>query len=954
MREEVYLNETAISELFFDKIHVESYSVRLRFNYPVTFHYYHGSKLYAFISALLGIHSTPAQKQKVNDIVIYPCESGRITYKPGDEYVFQITFLNNIKNIIEKFKVNIDNIPDINYSGDLNNKSIELVELKKISFPEYKPLKNDVFTLKFITPLRLERKEEDKCKGGTLFDTKYFDGQQFFKLLYKRAADLYKLNTGSYPFNDVPQNPEVEIIDKYFIWVDSPKDANKLTLGGIIGYVTFKAELNDLWKGVLHFGQIMHAGKSSSAGFGKYVIQGTDFGKTLIKPAKSYFHLVTDRENLLIAFKHVKSNSDFPGVDNVTPELYESDLENNINNLISSLTKGDYKPEALKGIIIPKTDKKIRALAVPAIKDRILQRAVVQVIGDSIEHLLEENSFAYRKGFSRSSAAYAIVMACKNGYKYVLKSDISSFFDNVNWEILFKKIDILFSEDPIVKLIKEWVSSDVIYKGIRIKRSKGLPQGAVISPLLANLYLDEFDETLQDNFKLIRYADDFVILCKSIELAQKALEETKAALAKLKLDINLSKTRLTSFEEGFQYLGYLFINSLVLDKEKKDGSKTITDTSLVYEPENLPNTSWITLVDLNKIKTLSDAKSQKIVPLTKNEVGELLLERYPLYITNNCNISIDVNNIELTFEDNPKVTHKKYPLQDISSIVIFGYSKISMPAVFKLNEYNIPIYFCKQNGELKLSIPLAKPDYSVWANQLQLANDNNFCLKFSAEIVKAKINNYKVIARRTLHVENSNEIFNSFIEKINRAESLESLRGIEGSAASRFFDILNSSLSDEWKFENRNKRPPRDPVNSMLSFGYSILYHHISTALQIEGLNPQIGFFHRRSDRYFPLASDIQEEFRHIIDSLIIYLIHRNMVTKDDFIININNLYPCLMTKEFRKKFIAMVEERLKTEFTPLNFSRKVSYREFIVFQAKSIKKTVIQKELKYNPLWIR
>lgn len=954
MREETRLNEIVIPKLFFNNIYTESYSVRLRFKYPIAFHYYHGSKLYAFISNLIDFHSAPSQKQKVNDIVIYPCESGRIYYEPGDEYVFQITFLNDKKEIIEKFKTNISHIPEFEYGGDLNNKSVELVELKKISFPLFSPLPNDIITLKFLTPLRLERKDEDKRKGQTLFDTKYFDGQQFFKLLYKRAADLFKLNTGAYPFDEIPANPEIEILDKYFIWIDSPKEAGKLTLGGIVGYVTFKAELNELWKEVLQFGQIMHAGKNTSAGFGKYVIEDTEFQKTITKPAKSYFDTLLNKENLITAFKHIKSNSDLPGIDNITPDIFESDLDKNINNLILNLTKDDYTSDPLKGIVIPKTDNKIRALAVPTVKDRILQRAVIQIIGESVEHLLEDNSFAYRKGLSRSGAAYAIDIARKNGYKFVLESDIRSFFDNVDWNILFKKIDILFGDDPIAVLIKKWVVSDVIYEGIRIKRSKGLPQGAVISPLLANLYLDEFDEALQDNFKLIRYADDFVILCKSVEQAQNALSEAKNALAELKLDIKDSKTHLTSFDQGFQFLGYLFVNSIILEKEKKNESKPDDNESYILQPDNLPDSGWITQIDINKIKALPQIDSGEIVPLSKNEVEELLLEKYPLYITNNCYVSVDANNIVLRSGEDSEESVKKFPVQDIGGVIIYDYTKISMPTLFRLNEHNVPVYFCKPNGEMKLTIPLSKPDFSLWNNQLQLTNNYDFCFRIAAEIVKAKIHNYKVIAKRSLNFGKSKDIFNHFIEKINSFETLESLRGIEGSAASCFFDILNSNLPDEWKFENRNKRPPKDPVNSMLSFGYSILYHHISTALQIEGLNPQIGFFHRPSDRYFPLASDIQEEFRHIIDSLIIYIIHRNMVNPGDFIIEGNSYYPCLMTKDFRKKFIAIVEERLKVEFTPPNFSRKITYREFIAFQAKSIKKSILQRELKYKPLWIR
>lgn len=942
------------SKFFIEDIYIESYLVRLRFKLPIKFHFYHGSKLYGFVSNLTGYHSSPSQKQKVNDVVIYPCESGRIHYKPGDEYNFQITFLNKNELIINNFLKNIQNIPEFELGGDLNRKSVELISLTRIqNLTEYEPITGDTFTLRFLTPLRIERKEEDKKRGETLFDLKYFDGKHFFKLLYKRAADLYKLNFGFFPSSEIPVNPEVEILDKYFIWVDSIKEDNTFSLGGIVGFIKLKADLNELWRRILWFGQIMHAGKSSAIGFGKYYIEGTGFEEKLVKPAKTYSQLILEKENLLTAFRHIKNNSEFAGVDGITPDIYEENLEENLNKLIGDVVRDKYKPDNLTGIIVPKSESKIRALAIPSVRDRIFQRATVQIIGETIDNLLEDSSYVYRKGLSRAGAAFAIDKARRSGFNYVLEVDIQSFFDNVDWEILFKKIDILFGDDPISKILKDWISCDVLFEGITIKRNKGLPQGAVISPILANLYLDEFDEELQNEFKLVRYADDFVILCKSKEQAENALEKVKVVLQNLRLDIHPSKTRITTFEEGFQYLGYLFVNSLILDK-KSDEQINNDFVKLELKPENLPKSSWITLIDFEKIKSIHKNKVQEITPLTKDEIQELLLDKYPLYITKDINLHLDVDGVEVIYKEDAREIRKKYPLKDLSSIVFIGTNKISMPAVFKLNKLNIPVYFCKSTGELRLSIPLSNPDYTLWANQLELTNDQNFVFQFAKEIVRAKINNHKVIARRISEKNESRDFFNSLLRKVNSVNSLEELRGIEGSSAAYFYNILNDNLSDEWKFEKRRKRPPTDPVNAMLSFGYSIIYNHISTAIQIEGLNPQIGFFHRPSNRYFPLASDIQEEFRHIIDSLIHYIIKRNMVTRDVFVIDENNYYPCLMTKDFRRKFIGLVEERLKIEFSPPNFSRKISYKDFIFFQVKNLKTSILKKEMRYKPLWIR
>jgi len=940
-----------MSKFFFNNIPIKKFVIRLKFKKEITFHYYHGAKIYGFLSRIFEWHPTPKDKKNINDIVIYPCESGRITYNPGDEYCFAITFLKNDSDLIEKLKINLLNIPNSDYPGDLTNESIELVSItEETEQQKFIPMSGNIYSLKFISPLRIERKEEDKEKGKRFFDPEYFDLQQVFKLLYKRFSDLYKLNFGSFPNPKIPANPSGEILEKCFVWVDMPKEFS--TLGGIIGTIKFNVELDEFWQNLLWLGQMVHIGRNSAFGFGKYIIENIQNPLAITKPVTSFLDKLIEKDNLLNAFTHIKENSDFAGTDGLSPEIFELWLDKNINEIIREVKTGNYKASVLQGVIIPKTESKIRSLAIPTVKDRILQRAAVQVMADSIDHLLEENSFAYRKGLSRAGAARAIQNAYNNGFNYVLESDIESFFDNVNWELLLKKINVLYGNDPIYNLLKQWIQSDVLYNGKLIKRSKGLPQGAVISPLLANFYLDEFDEALQDDFKLIRYADDFVILCKSKEQAEAALTEAKEALNKIKLEIKPSKTNIVSFDDGFQYLGYLFLKSMIIEKRKK--KKLLTpDKEVVIKEEPAPKGSWLTLVDLGNLNDLKKVKKFKIKPLFDGEDEEILLEKFPLYISNHPYINIDSNTLELNYKEEGINKSNKYQLNNLSSVILIGYNKITLPAVFKLNESKIPVYFCRSNGELKLSIPFHSSNYELWMEQAVLSKDESFILTFAKTVVEAKINNQKIIIRRAKADEYLSSL-ERFIKKIKNAQTLESLRGLEGSAAVLFFNFLNKSLPEQWKFNSRTKHPPQDPVNTMLSFGYTILYHHISTALQVEGLNPQIGFYHKYSNRYFPLASDLQEEFRHIIDSLILYIIHRNMVTPAAFELNKNNTYPCLMTKDFKKKFIQLVEERLKTEFKPANLTQRFTYKQFFSFQAKLIKSSVRKREMLYKPLRIK
>ena len=211
-------------------------------------------------------------------------------------------------------------------------------------------------------------------------------------------------------------------------------------------------------------------------------------------------------ENIKEAYKHIKKNES--GSIHYKEEEFEKDPDNNIGILSRNILQGKYIPSHLIGCNILKKNGKYRALAIPEFRDRLFQKAVNNIIMPSIDRLLEDSSFAYRRGISRISAAKTILKAKNEGFKFAVKTDIDSFFDNVDWNILFKKLDVLFHNDPLLKILDEWIKQPVYFEGKVLIRDRGLPQGAVISPVLANLYLDEFDEILEKNFKLIRYADD--------------------------------------------------------------------------------------------------------------------------------------------------------------------------------------------------------------------------------------------------------------------------------------------------------------------------------------------------------------------------------------------------------------------------------------------------------------
>jgi group II intron reverse transcriptase/maturase len=276
--------------------------------------------------------------------------------------------------------------------------------------------------------------------------------------------------------------------------------------------------------------------------------------------------------SLLSAFQQVKDNRGCAGVDGVTIEKFEERLQENLLKLEFEVKQKTYFPLPLLKIIVDKGNGEGRALCIPSVRDRILQAAVLDVITPVFEKEFEECSFGYRKGRSVKQAVYKIKEYYDAGYRWVVDADIDAFFDSVAHNLLTAKVKKYLSDEDISRLIELWIKAAVWDGESIIVIERGIPQGSPISPILANLFLDELDEAmLKKGYKYVRYSDDFVILCKDPEKARQSCEFTKKILDKLLLE--LDESNVVSFDQGFKYLGVLFIKSLIMipfDKPKRE------------------------------------------------------------------------------------------------------------------------------------------------------------------------------------------------------------------------------------------------------------------------------------------------------------------------------------------------------------------------------------------------
>jgi len=275
------------------------------------------------------------------------------------------------------------------------------------------------------------------------------------------------------------------------------------------------------------------------------------------------FKHIFNFDALSTAFERVKANRGCAGVDGVTMDMFKEELQKNLSRLEHELKKKLYIPLPLLELLVDKGNGEARNLCIPSVSDRIVQAAVLHFIEPILEHEFEDCSFAYRKGRSVRQAVYKIKEYYDNGYRWVIDADIDAFFDSVDHRMLVQKVKKYIKDQYIVSLIELWIKAE-IWDGKTIKvMDKGIPQGSPISPILANLFLDELDEAmLKQGYKYVRYADDFIILCKTPEKAKTCLEFTKTVLDRLFL--KLDEANIVSFEHGFEYLGVTFVRSLIM------------------------------------------------------------------------------------------------------------------------------------------------------------------------------------------------------------------------------------------------------------------------------------------------------------------------------------------------------------------------------------------------------
>lgn len=655
---------------------------------------------------------------------------------------------------------------------------------------------------------------------------------------------------------------------------------------------------------------------------------------------------------LMAAWQQVCRKSPMAGVDGITVDWFADRLEMELPKIQHHLDKETYLALPAKGFYLKKSTGGKRLIGIPTVRDRIVQRMLLEELYWPIEETFLDCSYAYRPG-------RGIQMAIQHFYSYyqfqpnwVVKADISQFFDNLCWALLMTDLEQLKLEPILWQLVAQELSAGIVIRGQYQNFGKGVLQGAILSGALANLYLTEFDRRcLAAGFNLVRYGDDFAIVTSDWIQANQVLAQVREWLAQLYLNLNSEKTHIYSPDDEFTFLGYRFVRGQVY----------------APPPPTQPHNS---MLSPSGVPTRRKTKRKSVI-ISRPPIGSSLKPvRFPtanlehlwsdlmttLYITDQgAYLSVYNQQFQVFYNRELRV---KVPASRVSHIVLFGCCNLSHGAVSLALRRRIPVMYLSQKGHYfgrLYSESHAKVDYLI--QQVKHSLDADFTRTQAEAIVAAKLHNSRALLlklnrrRQTDAALVAIEMLTSGIDKLPLAESMDALRGHEGKAASIYFQGLGSLFTGSFAFEKRTKRPPTDPINSMMSLGYTLLSQNVHSFVNLVGLHPHFGNLHVPRDNHPALVSDLMEEFRaQIVDSLVAYLVNSQIFKLDDFTPpdERDGVY---LQPHALKKFLKHWEDKLLSEITHPHTNYKVSLKRCIELQVREYIACLMGEVKVYRPM---
>jgi len=339
----------------------------------------------------------------------------------------------------------------------------------------------------------------------------------------------------------------------------------------------------------------------------------------LMLEGKKKVHSLVDKiyscANLRRAWENVRANRGASGIDRVKIGEFEESLDENLDRLHRELQEQTYQPQSVRRLEIPKRGApgKTRPLGIPTVYDRVCQQAVVNRLEPIFEEVFDPSSFGYRRGRKTADALTKIWREVNAGKEWIVDADLKDYFGSVDHEKLMALVGKRIADSRVLKLIQQMLKAGYEEKGKRYETPTGTPQGGVVSPLMSNILLTPFDKEMRrKGYRLTRWADDWVVTCRTRSEAQHALVTATKILEQLGVRLNLEKTRIVHITQGFEFLGYRIQRGKANFKLPRGRIKSKLNQHNLYA---IP-----TQKSLDRFKDQIRAMTKRRVPLSLSEV----------------------------------------------------------------------------------------------------------------------------------------------------------------------------------------------------------------------------------------------------------------------------------------------------------------------------------------------
>jgi len=932
-----------------------------------SFHFFHGPAIYAFLLDRLG--NPPRFPVGCGFL---PVESGRVHYAPGEAYHVglilepraELDAADWMRVLAQPPRTRFGKTAGAPFGGGTSLHSVvDVVSDRRLAYGQRgRFIGTDdmrgvagrlcgATTIEIGFQSQLQILRTPVARKNTVFDDRSFDPVVF---LGRVGESIGRAFPNLFPASPVP---EVRLLANRMARTDASYPGK--TIPGARGSIVMEIPcgLPHEWALALVVAGVIGVGKATNMGQGRFgVVGAAPVEGWPPRAARSIASRAGDPSNLALAREAVSRSGRTPGVDGIDHATFLDSLTYRMDILRERLETGEASAKPLRGIALRKADGRLRGLAVPTFEDRFLQRACFQELDPAVEQLLEDSNFAYRRGLSRRNAELSVRKAHDEGFKHVLDADIRSFFDFVDWQLLEVRLRALFGDDPIAGLLMAWVKAPVEFGGRLIHRTTGLPQGAVISPLLANVYLDVFDEAMaEQGFRLVRYADDFLVLCRSAEDVERARRTVDHELARLRLQLADEKTTITSFERGFRFLGFLFCRSLVFESPSGAARLLRADEWGEWpdaaEVDASQTTGWL------ETAIAGSPSGEGDVPAPEERWRRPIVGagggRRPMYVID-PGVRLTGSHRGVRAYDG-SVLRAEVAWQRISEIAILGGRQMSASLFQQALRHRVPVSLYSRSGE---PVGLVLPDRVRTPGPLTRAHwhwheAGETRMAVARSLVEAKIHNLRLLARRQ---RGDNADLLQYLERRSedalRCESLERLRGIEGQAAHAWFARWPGWLEGAFPFPGRSGRGARDPINAVLNLLYSQLFRLCWMAAIAEGLDPYLGCLHEGRGRYAALAADLQEPFRFLCDRLGLRLAHTRQLSTDDFASH-EKTRPVVRIRESGLRTILSAWEA-SLNVTVRAGEETLTFRDHICAQARRFAQVVQLERAELKPFRLR